>query len=88
MLSLDVRVCLWVGNDKSPVAAGIVLGSPLVAIFYSGYERDIQGTIIIPVTLYQVMQVGCAQLLTSLLKKWVAEDKKQDGENDKSADTG
>lgn len=69
-------------------AKGIVLGSPLIAIFYSGFTEDVQGTIIIPLTLYQVMQVGCAQLLTNVLKKWVANEVSKVVETSKDVEDG
>lgn len=53
---------------------GLVLGQPLLSIFYSGYDGSQQGILLIPLVIYQCLQIGIGQLFVAVFQRWMAND--------------
>jgi len=52
-------------------AKGLVLGAPVVAILYGGYDTETQAIMSTPIALYQTTQVLLAQLSVRIFRWWI-----------------
>jgi len=79
----------WLRNqrfDKGETAAicfcaaakGLVLGAPLIAILYGGYDNQTQSIMSTPIALYQTTQVLIAQLSVRIFKRWIEQPSSDD----------
>lgn len=56
--------------DWQSFHAGIVLGTPLIQICYTGLSLQEQGIILVPAVLYQGFQIVFGQISVQIIRNW------------------